>query len=70
MRDNNFLSAIDEILDKVGQNVQKFLEKYVETNPFKLIEIEGSPSVLDITIQETPKVIVEKNLFPHKSTQI
>ena len=60
-------AAIDEILDKVGQNVQKFLEKYVQTNPFKLIEIEGSPSVLDITIQETPKVIV-KNLFPHKST--
>jgi len=59
-------AAIDNILDRVGKNVVKFISTYVEKNPYNLLEIKGSPSVIDTAVQETPKMIV-KNLFPHKS---
>ena len=59
-------NAIDDILAKVQQNVMNHIEKYVEKNPEKLGNVEGSPSVMDLIDAEAPKTIIQR-MFPHKS---
>lgn len=59
-------NAIDGVLAKVQENIMNYIEKYIEKNPEKLFDVEGSPSVMDLVDAEAPKTIIQ-NMFPHKS---